>query len=113
MNLIDKTTFEELRDTAGPDFVAELVDTFVEEAPAMLDQLRVARAAGDADVFRRAAHSLKSNSATFGALQLSALARRLELDGLAADPSRDNVAIDALEAAYQRVAAALQELARG
>ena len=55
MNLIDKTTFEELRDTAGPDFVAELVDTFVEEAPAMLDQLRVARAAGDADVFRRAA----------------------------------------------------------
>ena len=113
MNLIDKTTFEELRDTAGPDFVAELVDTFVEEAPAMLDQLRVARAAGDADVFRRAAHSLKSNSATFGALQLSALARRLELDGLAADPSRDDVAIDALEAAYQRVAAALQELARG
>ncbi len=113
MNLIDKTTFEELRDTAGPDFVAELVDTFVEEAPAMLDQLRVARAAGDADVFRRAAHSLKSNSATFGALQLSALARRLELDGLAADPSRDNVAIDALEAAYQRAAAALQELARG
>ena len=113
MDLIDKTTFDELRDTAGPEFVAELVATFLEEAPTMLADLRSARAAGDADVFRRAAHSLKSNSATFGAMGVSLLARRLVLEGLAADASRDAAAIDALEAAYQRAAAALQELARG
>ena len=113
MDLIDKTTFDELRDTAGPEFVAELVATFLEEAPTMLADLRSARAAGDADVFRRAAHSLKSNSAPVGAMGVSLLARRLEREGLAADASRDAAAIDALEAAYQRAAAALQELARG
>ena len=40
----------------------------------------------DADRFRRAAHSLKSNSNTFGALRLAALARELELNGLDAGP---------------------------
>ena len=45
----------------------------------MLAELRAARAAADADRFRRAAHSLKSNSHTFGALGLGALARDLEL----------------------------------
>ena len=48
-----------------------------------------ALAAGDAERFRRAAHSLKSNSNTFGALALGALARELELGGLdAATASR-------------------------
>lgn len=113
MDLIDKTTFEELRETAGPEFVAELVDTFLEEAPLMLADLRSARQAGDADVFRRAAHSLKSNGATFGANEVTELARALELGGLAPDPARDLEAIDALDSAFQRAVAALQELARG
>jgi len=113
MSLIDLASFNELKDTAGADFVAELVDTFLEEAPGMLADLRSARTLGDADVFRRAAHSLKSNSATFGALEMSDLARRLELHGLAADARQDMAAIDELEDAYRRGAAALQELARG
>ena len=113
MSLIDLASFNELKDTAGADFVAELVDTFLEEAPGMLADLRSARTSGDADVFRRAAHSLKSNSATFGAREMSDLARRLELHGLAADVRQDMAAIDELEDAYRRAAAALQELARG
>jgi histidine phosphotransfer protein HptB len=113
MSLIDQTVFNELKDTAGPEFVAELVGTFLEEAPTMLADLRSARSAGDADVFRRAAHSLKSNSATFGATEMSGLARRLELDGMASDARQDMAAIDALDDAYRRAAAALQELARG
>ena len=72
---IDRATFEALQQTAGAEFVGELVDTFLEEAPPMLQDLRSALAAGDADRFRRAAHSLKSNSNTFGALALGALAR--------------------------------------
>ena len=72
----------ELSATAGAAFVAELVDTFLAEAPLMLDDLRSALAAGDKDRFRRAAHSLKSNSNTFGASTLGAMARSLELGGL-------------------------------
>ena len=73
-------TFGELQDATGAEFVAELVDTFLQEAPAMLADLRRALAARDVDTFRRAAHSLKSNGNTFGALALGALARDLELE---------------------------------
>jgi HPt (histidine-containing phosphotransfer) domain-containing protein len=108
---IDAATFAELQDSAGADFVKELVQTFLEEAPAMLAELRQALAAGQADAFRRAAHSLKSNSLTFGALALAALARELELGGL--DAARRPDALDPLLAEYDRVARALEALCRG
>src|SRR5437764_1468252 len=85
---IDRTVFEELKVTAGADFVGELVETFLTEAPAMLAELRRALDAEDADRFRRVAHSLKSNSNTFGASSLAAMARNLELGGFGA--ARDN-----------------------
>ena len=113
MQTIDKAMFEELQSSAGADFVTELVGTFAEEAPPLLAELRAARAAADADGFRRAAHTLKSNGATFGAVELQTLARALELAGLAADPAADEAAIDALQAALNRAVTALQELARG
>jgi HPt (histidine-containing phosphotransfer) domain-containing protein len=110
---IDPARYAELQDTAGADFVVELVDTFLQEAPGMLAELRAARAATDADGFRRAAHSLKSNGHTFGALALGALARDLELAGLSADASQDAARLDALEAEYARAAAALKALRHG
>ena len=70
---IDAATFAELQESAGADFTKELVQTFLEEAPAMLAELRETLAAGNADAFRRAAHSLKSNSLTFGALFICGL----------------------------------------
>jgi HPt (histidine-containing phosphotransfer) domain-containing protein len=110
---IDRATFTELQEAAGIEFVAELVDTFLEDAPALIGELRSARAAADADRFRRAAHSLKSNSHTFGASALGALARELELKGLDAEPARDVAAIDALDAAYTQAAAELKALRHG
>jgi HPt (histidine-containing phosphotransfer) domain-containing protein len=103
---IDPTTFAELQAAAGEDFVKDLVATFLEEAPTMLAALRAALEARNADAFRRAAHSLKSNSHTFGALPLGALARELELKGLPADARP----LDALAGEYARVATALTEL---
>lgn len=107
--VIDVATFAELQDTAGAEFVGELVATFFDEAPQMLAELRVAQAGGSADAFRRAAHSLKSNSHTFGAVRLGEMARTLELGGMPAGTAP----LDALDAEYARVAAALQELAGG
>jgi HPt (histidine-containing phosphotransfer) domain-containing protein len=107
---IDIATFKHLQEAAGADFVDELVDTFLEEAPAMLRELQGALAAGDAEKFRRAAHSLKSNSNTFGALGLGAMARDLELGGLARVLDQDAELLAALAAEYSRVAAALAQL---
>ena len=112
-SVIDQNVYAELQSTAGAEFAAELVDTFLEEAPGMLAELRSARAQGDAERFRRAAHSLKSNSNTFGALRLAGLARELELAGLNADPAHDLDALTVLDAEYTRAAAALKDLCRG
>jgi HPt (histidine-containing phosphotransfer) domain-containing protein len=76
----------------------------------MLDDLRHALAAKDADKFRRTAHSLKSNSNTFGALTLGAMARELELGGMAKVIESGGQPLDALGKEYSRVAAALTEL---
>ena len=107
---IDRATFDALKETTGADFVVELVDTFLQEAPAMLDELRRALAAQDADKFRRTAHSLKSNSNTFGALTLGAMARELEQGGIANVTERGGEPLDALAQEYSRVAAALTAL---
>ena len=112
-NPIDLAVYSELQATTGVEFVAELVDTFLEEAPGMLAELRNARADGNAERFRRAAHSLKSNANTFGAVSLAAQARELELKGLDADPTRDEAALAALEAEHARSAAALKALRNG
>ena len=112
-NVIDPAIFGELQEAAGAEFVTELVDTFLEEAPGMLADLRAARAAGDAEAYRRAAHSLKSNSMTFGATALAALARSAELGGLNADAALDQAAVEGLQRAYEEAAAALKAMPRG
>jgi HPt (histidine-containing phosphotransfer) domain-containing protein len=106
--VIDPHTFDELQANAGADFVAELVDTFAQEAPSLLAELRSALAAGAAERFRRAAHSLKSNSATFGATRLAALARELELGGLPPDAR----SVDTLAQELESTLVALRALAR-
>jgi len=107
--LIDPSTFGELQANAGADFVVELVDTFGEEAPQILAELRAAFAEGAADRFRRAAHSLTSNSNTFGATRLAELARTLELGGLPATAAP----VDALAEELARSIAALKQAALG
>lgn len=104
--VIDTAAWAELEQTAGADFVGELVQTFLEEGPVMLQALRDAHAAGDADAFRRSAHSLKSNGLTFGALGFAAKARALEQGGLA---TATQAALDGLHDEWQEVVAALQE----
>ncbi len=109
---IDRATFDALKDTTGAEFALELVDTFLEEAPSMLNDLRDAQAAQDADKFRRAAHSLKSNCNTFGALTMGAMARELEFMHVA-QVAQDPKPLAALADEYARVAAALTELRHG
>ena len=111
--LIDRRTYDTLVDTVGDDYAVELVDTFVTEAPAMLAEMRDALRDGEDDTYRRLAHTLKSNSNTFGAFALGELARAAEHGGITGDPDADRAALDELEASYAEVAAALNDLAHG
>jgi HPt (histidine-containing phosphotransfer) domain-containing protein len=76
---VDHEAIDRLVASMGePEFVADLLGTFLDEAGAMLDDLDRAVAGGDAETLRRTAHTLKSNTATFGALPLSETCRELE-----------------------------------
>jgi HPt (histidine-containing phosphotransfer) domain-containing protein len=107
---IDRAALQDLLATTGgdPSFLAELIDTFVEDTTTLLVAMRQALATGNAEKLRRAAHSVKSNSASFGALTLATLCKELEemartgaLDGVAARMAR-------VEAEYEKIKGALQ-----
>ena len=108
--VIDPDAFDELVASTGGEaaFIGELIDTYLTDAPALFAQMRSALAAADADTFRRAAHSLKSNSASLGALTLSALAKDLEMMGKAANLKGAAAKIAAADVEYVRVQAALE-----
>jgi CheY-like chemotaxis protein len=108
--VIDPDAFDELVASTGGEaaFIGELIDTYLTDAPALFAQMRSALAAADAETFRRAAHSLKSNSASLGALTLSALAKDLEMMGKAANLKGAAAKIAAADVEYVRVQAALE-----
>ena len=103
MSVIEKTTFEELKQMSGDEFINELIDTFLEDAPKMIAEIKSGLAANNADTFRRAAHSMKSNAATFGASQLAALAKDLEMLGKENKLHEAGDKLKALEEAYESV----------
>jgi len=107
---IDLATFEDLRQMSGADFIGELIDTFLDDAPKLIGELKSSLKAADADSFRRAAHSLKSNGATFGAAHFAQLARDLEMIGKEGRLGDTGDRIQALESAFTAVARELKGL---
>jgi HPt (histidine-containing phosphotransfer) domain-containing protein len=111
--ILDQPTFENLKAMMGADFIGELIDTYLEETPRTLAQLKQALVEGNAEVFRRSAHSIKSSSASFGAVQLSALAKELEMLGKEGKLDGAGEKVESLALDYQRVASALGVLRDG
>ena len=107
--VIDPVTFSDLKALMGAD-VVELVDTYNGETADLIEQLRRALAAGDAAAFRRLAHSIKSSSASLGALAFSQSARELEMMGRSGDLSSAAPGVESLAAGFMRVKARLEEL---
>ena len=107
---VDGATFDELVASTGgdPAFIQELIDTYLTDAPDLFGQMRSSLTANDADTFRRAAHSLKSNSASLGALTLSAMAKDLEMMGKAGTLGGVAAKLAAADVEYARVKIALE-----
>src|SRR5262245_23315943 len=110
-DVLDTATLEQLRAAMGSGF-DELLSTFVEDSQELMSTLRRTLGRRDIDAFRRAAHSLKSNAASFGATTLSGLARDLET--LARSGSLDGVEprVERLGVECERVTRALREVRR-
>jgi HPt (histidine-containing phosphotransfer) domain-containing protein len=107
--ILDMAVLAELRSATGDDgaFILELVETFVTEGAANLEGMIAAATAGDAAAIVRPAHTLKSSSASLGAMRLSAICRSIEAagrddrgDGLAEDVAAARTAWQATLAAF-------------
>jgi HPt (histidine-containing phosphotransfer) domain-containing protein len=107
MPIINKTTFDELKQMSGEDFIDELIDAFLEDAPNMISAMQTALDAKDVESFRRNAHSMKSNANTFGAAELAALAKELEIMGKENNLDIGN-RLEVLKEAYKKVAEELK-----
>jgi CheY-like chemotaxis protein len=110
---LDRSVVDRLVATMGGPFVAELIDTFIEDGRDLLATLRRAETEKDLDAFRRAAHSLKSTSESFGATALTTLARELEAMARAGSVQGAGERLGPLVAQYEAVTRELGELRRG
>ena len=72
---------EELLESISGDveLLQELISIFWETEPELIEKIRQAIAAGDAETLTRAAHSLKGSVGTFAARQAYELAQKLEM----------------------------------
>jgi HPt (histidine-containing phosphotransfer) domain-containing protein len=87
-----------------------LIDGFMQDAPRLIaDARRNWEQEQPADL-RRAAHTLKSGSATFGAMALSALARELEYNARDGVLEQAEELLARIESAYLQAKTALEGL---
>lgn len=107
MTVIDNATFNELKQISGEDFINELIDAFLDDAPGMIASMSAALETRDVESFRRNAHSLKSNANTFGAMELGRLAKELEFMARENNLEIGN-RLEVLKEAYEKVAEELE-----
>lgn len=113
LSTIDKPTFETLKENMGDDFIDELLQTYFEETQQLLSSLQQALETQDYPAFARSAHSIKSTSNSFGALNFGLLARELEMMGRAQNLDGAKAKVETLTAEYLHVRQALEELHYG
>jgi HPt (histidine-containing phosphotransfer) domain-containing protein len=110
LDVLDSVALNRLRELDPGDrtgLLNRVLQTYTLSLERMLAQWRAARAAGDASAMRSLAHTLKSSSASVGALGLSALCADVEAR-LRDDRLQDIEAqFDALAAEAQRILAGL------
>ncbi|MDQ3942733.1 MAG: response regulator, partial [Actinomycetota bacterium] len=100
----------ELQQEGEPDFVGELIELFLHDAPPQLAALRDAIEEEDADSVERISHTLKGSSGSMGAKTMAEICAELQDVGASGDLSRVPELFGRLEEEFGRVRAALEEV---
>jgi HPt (histidine-containing phosphotransfer) domain-containing protein len=93
--------------------IAELLEMALETGAKHRRALEEGLAAGDAAVVARAAHSIKGSAGTIGATVVYQLAVELDERARSGNLDRTRERIDAIDAAYARVAAEVRDYRAG
>ena len=110
LGVLDRSALDALMETMGgdADFFAEMIDVFLVDAEELLSAMIGAHANGDASALRRAVHTLKSNSRTFGASALADLCQEIEAQSASGTLDGLTPLVEQVMATYLDVAAALR-----
>ena len=110
---VDATVLDALTARLGhraPELRARLLDTWQSETDRRLDELATAAAEADADAVQRVAHTLKSGSASLGALRLAEHCARVEAQLRAGEVLDLAVVVAQLEAECEAASAGFAAL---
>ncbi|MBD2304181.1 response regulator [Chroococcidiopsis sp. FACHB-1243] len=102
---------EEMAGEGGAATIAVVVDAYLEDAPKLIQTIQTAIASVNATELQRAAHTLKSSSATLGAMYFSQLSKQLEIIGRngTIELPKSREIVSELEAEYIKVKAELKK----
>ncbi|MBN3910601.1 MAG: PAS domain S-box protein [Nostoc sp. NMS1] len=112
---IDAKMLQSLRDIVRGDRVvfAELIKCYLTETPRLVQDISTAIATRDAQTIWKAAHQLKSSSASIGAIALAQLCKVLEAQGRSSELENTRELLSQLYQEYEQVKTALEkELAK-
>jgi PAS domain S-box-containing protein len=107
---LDDGALTSLRDLGGDEFLSEVIDAFLADAPALIATLRRSLEEQSSEELRRAAHTLKSNGATLGAAEFADLCRALEQRAKAGELDGASELVDRIEQEYRPLEEALSAL---
>jgi CheY-like chemotaxis protein len=107
---LEDDALKNLRDLGGDDFLDEVIDAFLADAPELVATLRRALDEGSSEELRRAAHTLKSNGATLGATDFAEFCRTLEARAKAGELDGAAELVDRIEQEYGPLRDALAAL---
>lgn len=107
-NHIDDATLDMLVEILEDGF-STLVETFITDSRFRISELTTGLGENDANLVRRAAHSLKGSCSNVGAQRLAALSEKLELSARAGDLTGLDQVLVQVEAEFLVVKAILSE----
>ena len=105
--------YDQLEAGVGEDkeLLRELVPLFLDDSESCLNRLSDAIRIGDAEGVRVAAHTLAGTASAFAAIEVTALARRIERTGATGKLAGVGEAFVDLESAFARLRPLLEECA--
>ena len=111
MSVIDEKLLDQLSELIGGDQASlfELIETFIEEGRDMILEMNASLGIKDLDSLRRCAHSMKSSSQDFGAVDLSELNATLESQCKNSWPSTANQLVSVISDKFDEASEALAE----
>jgi signal transduction histidine kinase/DNA-binding response OmpR family regulator len=109
--ILDRSVLQAFKNAMGANaeqFLTELIEIYLEESPTLLQALNTAIVQSDATAIKQAAHTLKSSSASLGAIRFSQLCQELEMMGSDGATAQVRELLVDIESEYERVKSTLQ-----